>query len=45
MLISPGLMIFASRISNTILLPSDPDELCDRLILLLQKNKHKTIQI
>ena len=36
---SPGLMVSASGISNTIFLSSDPDELCDRLKLLLQE-KH-----
>ena len=35
---SPGLMISASAISNTTVLPSDPDEFCDRLKLLLQEN-------
>ena len=34
---SPGLTISASGISNTIFLPSDPHELCDRLNLLLQE--------
>ena len=29
----------ASGISNTIVLPSDPDELCDRLKLLLQEKQ------
>ena len=36
---SPGLMISASGISNTFILSSDPDELCNRLILL-QQEKH-----
>ena len=36
---SPGLMVFASGISKTIFLSSDPNELCDRLKLLLQE-KH-----
>ena len=36
---SPGLMVSASGVSKTIFLSSDPDELCDRLKLLLQK-KH-----
>ena len=36
---SPGLMISASGVSKTIFLSSDPDELCDRLRLLLQE-KH-----
>ena len=31
--------IIASGVPNTMILPSDPDELCDRLSLLLQK-KH-----
>ena len=34
---SPGLMVSASGVSKTIFLSSDPDELCDRLKLLLQK--------
>ena len=36
---SPGLMVSASCISKTIFLSSDPDELCERLKLLLQE-KH-----
>ena len=36
---SPGLMISASGVSKTIFLSSDPDELCNRLKLLLQE-KH-----
>ena len=36
---SPGLMVSASGISKTLFLSSDPDELCDRLKLLLQE-KH-----
>ena len=36
---SPGLMVSASGVSKTIFLPSDADELCDRLKLLLQE-KH-----
>ena len=36
---SPGLMVSASGISKTIFLSSDPNELCDRLKLLLQE-KH-----
>ena len=36
---SPGLMVSASNISKTIFLSSDPDELCERLKLLLQE-KH-----
>ena len=35
---SPSSMVSASRVSKTILLSSDPDELYDRLTLLLQKN-------
>ena len=35
----PGLMVSASGVSKTIFLSSDPDELCDRLRLLLQE-KH-----
>ena len=34
---SPGLIVFASGVSKTIFLSSDPDELCDRLKLLLQE--------
>ena len=33
---SPGLMNFASGVSKTVFLSSDPDELCNRLKLLLQ---------
>ena len=36
---SPGLMVSASGISNTIFLSSDPDELCDRIKLLLQEKQ------
>ena len=36
---SPGLMVSASGISKTILLSSDPNELCDRLKLLLQEKQ------
>ena len=36
---SPSLMVSASGVSETIFLSSDPDELCDRLKLLLQE-KH-----
>ena len=36
---SPGLMISASGVSKIIFLSSDPDELCERLKLLLQE-KH-----
>ena len=36
---SPSLMISASGVSKTIFLSSDPDELCNRLKLLLQE-KH-----
>ena len=36
---SPGLMVSASGVSKTIFLSSDPDELCNRLKLLLQE-KH-----
>ena len=36
---SPGLIFSASGVSKTIFLSSDPDELCDRLKLLLQE-KH-----
>ena len=34
---SPGLMFSASGVSKTILLSSDPNELCDRLKFLLQE--------
>ena len=33
---SPDLKVSASGVSKTILLSSDPDELCDRLKILLQ---------
>ena len=36
---SPGLMVSASGISETIFLSPDPNELCDRLKLLLQEKK------
>ena len=36
---SPGLIVSASGVSKTIFLSSDPDELCDRLKLLLQENR------
>ena len=36
---SPGLMISASGISNTIFLSSNPDELCKRLKLLIQEKR------
>ena len=36
---SPGLLISASGVSKTIILSSDPNEICDRLKLLLQE-KH-----
>ena len=36
---SPGLIVSVSGVSKTIFLSSDPDELCDRLKLLLQE-KH-----
>ena len=39
LLISPGLIVSASGVSKTIFLSSDPDELCNRLKLLLQE-KH-----
>ena len=42
---SPGLKVSASGVSNTIILSSDPDELCNRLKLLLQKKKLVKIQI
>ena len=34
---SPGLMVSASGVSKTIFLSSDPNELCDRLKLILQE--------
>ena len=34
---SPSLMVSASSVSKSIFLSSDPDELCDRLKLLLQE--------
>ena len=37
--------IMASRFSKTIIISSDPEELCDRLKLLLQKKMLETIQI
>ena len=40
---SPGLLVSASGVSKTIILSSDPDELCDRLKLLLQE-KHAGIE-
>ena len=36
---SPGLMLSASGLSKTIFLSSDPNELCDRLKLLLQEKQ------
>ena len=36
---SPGLVVSASGVSKTIFLSSDPDELCDRLKLLLQEKQ------
>ena len=36
---SPGLIVSASGVSKTVFLSSDPDELCDRIKLLLQE-KH-----
>ena len=36
---SPGLIVSASGVSKTIFLSSDPDELCDRLKLLLQEKQ------
>ena len=36
---SPGLMVSASGISKAIFLSSDPNELCDRLRLLLQEKQ------
>ena len=36
---SPGLMVSASGVPKTAFLPSDPDELCNRLKLLLQEKQ------
>ena len=36
---SPGSMVSASGVSKTLFLSSDPDELCDRLRLLLQEKQ------
>ena len=36
---SPELMVSASGVSKTFFLSSDPDELCDRLTLLLQEKQ------
>ena len=36
---SPGFMVSASGVSKTIFLSSDPNELCDRLKLLLQEKQ------
>ena len=36
---SPGLMVSASGVSKTMFLSSDPDELCNRLKLLLQEKQ------
>ena len=36
---SPAIIISTSGISKTIVLPSDPNELCDRLKLLLQEKQ------
>ena len=36
---SPGLMVFASGVSKTVFLSSDPDELCDRLKLILKEKQ------
>ena len=36
---SPGLMVSASGVSKTIFLSSDPNELCDRLKVLLQEKQ------
>ena len=36
---SPGLMVSASGVSKTIFLSSDPNELCDRLKLLLKEKQ------
>ena len=36
---SPGLMVSSSGVSKTIFLSSDPDELCNRLKMLLQEKQ------
>ena len=36
---TPGLIVSASGVSKTIFLSSDPDELCNRLKLLLQEKQ------
>ena len=36
---SPGLIVSASGVSKTIFLSSDPDELCNRLKLLLEEKQ------
>ena len=36
---SPGLMVSASGVSETIFLSSDPNELCNRLKILLQEKQ------
>ena len=36
---SPGLMVSASGVSKTIFLSSDPNELCNRLKILLQEKQ------
>ena len=36
---SPGLMVSASGVSKTMFLSSNPDELCDRIKLLLQEKQ------
>ena len=42
---SPGLKVSVSGVSKTIFLSPDPDELCNILNLLLQKNMLQTILI
>ena len=39
MLESPGFIVFASGVSKMIFLSSDPNELCDRIKLLLQERQ------
>ena len=36
---SPGLLVFASGVSKTMFLSSDPDKLCKRLKMLLQEKQ------
>ena len=42
---SPSLMVSASGVSNTMFVSSDPDELCNRLNLLIQEKHAGNIYI